>query len=74
MEYTCSCADMQSYVNVRCGLITFQALSTNFGDNPRILGSMYVFPFHSFQNDTIQHKLTEIVLIISRIKIVRLLP
>ena len=37
MEHTCACADMQSYVNIRCHLKTFQALSTNFGDNPRIM-------------------------------------
>ena len=36
MEYTCACADLQSYVNIRCHLESFQALSTNFGDNPCI--------------------------------------
>ena len=30
-----SCADTQSYVNIRCHLETFQVLSTNFGDIPR---------------------------------------
>ena len=32
-----SISDMQSYVNIRCHLETFQALSTNFGDNPRTM-------------------------------------
>ena len=39
MEHTCACPDMQSYVNIRCHLETFQALSTNFGDNPRMMES-----------------------------------
>ena len=36
MEYICACAYMQSYVNIRCHLESFQALSTNFGDDPHI--------------------------------------
>ena len=30
------CTSMQSFVTIRCRLETFQGVSTNFGDNPRI--------------------------------------
>ena len=34
MWNTRACADMQSFVNIQCHPETFQALSTNFRDNP----------------------------------------
>ena len=40
MYYKCVCINMQSNVNIRCHLETFQALSTNFWDSPRTFGEL----------------------------------
>ena len=34
---THGCTNLQSFVNIRCRLETFQGLATNFGNNPRIM-------------------------------------
>ena len=49
LENTCVCANMQSFFNIQCHLETFQALSTNFGDNPRTLISLSAMFIHNWK-------------------------
>ena len=48
VDNTCVCANMQSYVNIRCPLETFQAWWANFGDSPWFTHHIAVGFFHIF--------------------------